>query len=342
MSSVAHSYAHEPIGQCELSYREEYKLPNLISSSPEFALQAFGLEKTYPAQKNSPAKQALKGVDIDIPVGSIFGLLGPNGAGKSTLINIFAGLVRKTGGNAEIWGVDIDENPRQARAAIGVVPQEINMDPFFTPIESLNFQAGFYGVPKPERRSKEILRVMGLEDKAKAYVRTLSGGMKRRLLIAKALVHSPPVLVLDEPTAGVDIELRRQLWDYVRELNAGGTTIVLTTHYLEEAQELCDRIAIINHGEVVACESKQALLGRLDQKTLTIQPQEKIAQIPNDLTTLDATLDKDGALVIRYRSAEQGVASLIEKVRACGISISDLKTSEPDLEDVFLDLTQNR
>ena len=316
-------------------------MSNSSPSQPEFALRAFSLEKTYPAQKGLTSKHALKGVDLDIPVGSIFGLLGPNGAGKSTLINIFAGLVKKTAGRAEIWGVDIDDNPRQARAAIGVVPQEINMDPFFTPIESVEYQAGFYGVPKSQRRTKEILQAVGLQDKAKAYVRTLSGGMKRRLLIAKALVHSPPVLVLDEPTAGVDIDLRRQLWDYVRELNSRGATIVLTTHYLEEAQELCDRIAIINHGEVVACEAKESLLGRIDQKTLIIQPQEKLQKIPKDLQKLDIDLNENGALIIRYNSAAQGVASLIEKVRACGIRIDDLQTKEPDLEDVFLELTKD-
>lgn len=306
---------------------------------PEFALRVFDLQKTYPGQKGLPPKQALKGVSLHIRSGSIFGLLGPNGAGKSTLINILAGLVRKSGGRAEIWGVDIDKNPRQARAAIGVVPQEINMDPFFTPIESLEYQAGFYGVPKSERRSMEILQAMGLEDKAKAYVRTLSGGMKRRLLIAKALVHNPPVLVLDEPTAGVDIELRRQLWDYVRELNALGATIVLTTHYLEEAQELCDTIAIINHGKVVACEAKDKLIGRMSQKTLEIQPREKIDKIPPSLANLNAKLDEDGSLIIHYSTKEQGVGALIEQVRDCGIRIKDLKTGEPSLEDVFLELT---
>jgi len=309
---------------------------------PEFALRAIGLEKTYPAQKGLTPVKALNGVSLDIPRGSIFGLLGPNGAGKSTLINIFAGLVRKTGGTGEIWGVDIDANPRQARAAIGVVPQEINMDPFFTPIESLEYQAGFYGVPKSERRSMEILEAMGLADKAGAYVRALSGGMKRRLLIAKALVHSPPVLVLDEPTAGVDIELRRQLWDYVRDLHQRGATIILTTHYLEEAQELCDKIAIINHGEVVACEDKDTLLKRLDHKTLTIHPTEKLTKIPAKLRGLDASLDPAGVLTIRYRTREHGVASLIQLVQASGISISDLQTAEPDLEDVFLSLTSRQ
>ena len=196
-----------------------------------FAIEARTLRKVYKASGNQPAKEALKGIDLAIPRGSIFALLGPNGAGKSTFINILAGLVIKTSGAASVWGFDIDVNPRQARASIGVVPQELNIDPFFTPAEVLEMQAGLYGVPKRERRTMEILAAMGLEDKADAYARTLSGGMRRRLLVAKAMVHNPPVLILDEPTAGVDIELRRQLWDYVKGLHARGTTIVLTTYY---------------------------------------------------------------------------------------------------------------
>ncbi len=239
---------------------------------PDDAITARGLTKTYPASKTSPAKEALRGVDLSIPRGSIFGLLGPNGAGKSTFINILAGLVRKTSGEVKVWGLDIDQQPRSARAAIGVVPQEIAADFFFTPRESLEVQAGLYGVPRAERRSLEILNALGLGDKAEAYVRQLSGGMKRRLMVAKALVHNPPVLILDEPTAGVDVELRRQLWAYVRELNAAGVTIVLTTHYLEEAQELCDQIAIINRGQVVACEPTADLLKRLDSRAVIIQP----------------------------------------------------------------------
>lgn len=300
-----------------------------------------GLDKTYPAGKKSAAKHALKGVDLDVARGSIFGLLGPNGAGKSTMINILAGLVRKSAGRAAVWGYDIDTQSRMARAAIGVVPQEINLDPFFTPEESLEFMAGFYGVPKAERRTDEILHAVGLFDKKNAYSRSLSGGMKRRLLVAKALVHAPPVLVLDEPTAGVDIELRRQLWDYVRELNAGGVTVVLTTHYLEEAQELCDTIAIVNHGEVVACESKDALMGRLDAKTLVIQPMSPLDGVPDTLAGADATLRADGALAISYRKGVDSVADLIEKYRASGARIGDLRTEEADLQDVFLALTKD-
>jgi len=308
-------------------------------AQPEFALEAYGLKKTYPGGKGAPAKEARKGVDLQIPRGSIFGLLGPNGAGKSTFINIFAGLVTKSAGTAKIWGVDIDKDPRRARAAIGVVPQELNMDVFFTPYETLELMAGFYGVPKAERRTEEILAALGLEDKRNAYVRQLSGGMKRRLLVGKALVHNPPVLVLDEPTAGVDIELRRQLWDYVVELNKLGVTIVLTTHYLEEAQELCDQIAIVNHGEVVACEPKADLLKRMDKKTLVIEPVEPLKAVPAGFEQQEAVIRPDGSLAITYRFGEASVADMIETYRASGQRIADLRTEEPDLEDVFLALT---
>jgi ABC-2 type transport system ATP-binding protein len=307
-------------------------------ATPEFAIEARGLEKTYKASNRLPAKQALKGIDLAIPRGSFFGLLGPNGAGKSTFINILAGLVVKTGGRASIWGLDIDAHPRDARGAIGIVPQEINMDPFFTPAESLELQAGYYGVAKPERRTQEILEAVGLWDKRDAYVRTLSGGMKRRLLVAKALVHAPPVLVLDEPTAGVDVELRRSLWAYVRELHARGVAIVLTTHYLEEAQELCDTIAIINHGEVIACEPTPQILRRLDKKTLVIHPQSPLDSAPA-LPGLETAMRRDGALAVSYRAADVTVEAILERVKAAGVAIRDLATEEPDLEDVFVALT---
>lgn len=309
---------------------------------PDFALEAIDLRKTYAGSGKAPPKEALKGIDLKIPRGSIFGLLGPNGAGKSTFINVFAGLVKKTSGTARIWGIDIDKDSRAARAAIGIVPQEINMDVFFTPYETLELIAGFYGVPKAERRTEELLEAVGLMDKRDAYVRQLSGGMKRRLLVAKAMVHAPPVLVLDEPTAGVDIELRRQLWEYVRELHARGTTIVLTTHYLEEAQELCDQIAIIDQGQVVACEPKEQLLKRMDKKTLVIEPVEALNAVPGELSEYEAEIREDGALAITYRYGQQSVADMIEKFRASGGRIDDLRTEEPDLEDVFLALTYNR
>lgn len=303
------------------------------------AIEVKGLRKIYRASGGQPAKEALKGIDISVPRGSIFGLLGPNGAGKSTLINILAGLVVKTSGTASVWGFDIDANPRQARASIGIVPQELNIDPFFTPAEALELQAGLYGVPKRERRTMEILRAMGLEDKADAYARTLSGGMRRRLLVAKAMVHNPPVLILDEPTAGVDIELRKQLWDYVKQLHANGTTIVLTTHYLEEAQELCDTIAIIDKGEVVACEATQTLIGRVTDKKLIIRTVWPVTPERAAIPGLRTEITPSGALAILYNPVEAGVMDILDRVRASGIEIVDISTEESDLEDVFLQLT---
>jgi ABC-2 type transport system ATP-binding protein len=309
---------------------------------PDLAIEAKGLDKTYRASNKQPAKHALKGIDLAIPRGSFFGLLGPNGAGKSTFINILGGLVIKSGGTARIWGVDIDQDPRNARGAIGIVPQELNMDPFFSPAESLEIQAGFYGVPKAERKTEEILRAVGLWDKKDAYARTLSGGMKRRLLVAKAMVHSPPVLVLDEPTAGVDVELRRQLWDYVKELHRSGVTIVLTTHYLEEAQTLCDTIAIINHGNVIACEPTAQLLKRLDHRTLVIHPQVALLAAPAlGSGALEATIRKNGALALTYRSGSVTVEEILDRVRAAGVAIKDLSIEEPDLEDVFVAMTSD-
>lgn len=310
-------------------------------SAPDLAITVSGLNKVYAASGRMPEKHALKDLTLDIPRGSIFGLLGPNGAGKSTFINILAGLVNKTSGTVRIWDMDIDRFPRQSRAAIGVVNQEIISDPFFTPEETLDLMAGFYGVPKAERRTGEILAAVGLADKADAYVRQLSGGMKRRLMVAKALVHTPPVLILDEPTAGVDVELRRSLWAYVRELHAAGTTIILTTHYLEEAEELCDRIAIINHGEVIANEPTQQLLKRLDHKTLRIIPKDPVSELPPGLVEAGAALRPGGDIAITFRTSETGIGRLLERVREAGISISDLATEEPDLEDVFVALTSD-
>ena len=308
-------------------------------TTPEYAIEAIGLEKTYRASGKLPEMQALKGIDLKIRRGSIFGLLGPNGAGKSTFINILAGLVTKTGGTAKIWGLDIDHHPRSSRAAIGVVNQEITMDPFFTPLQALELQAGYYGVPKAQRRSLEILTAVGLDDKKDAYVRQLSGGMKRRLMVAKALVHNPPVLILDEPTAGVDVELRRSLWAYVRELHANGTTSILTTHYLEEAEELCDEIAIISHGQVLAQEPTPQLLSRLDQRLLKITPREPLAAIPDGLSDLNVAIADDGILNITFRSSETGIGRLLERVREAGIGVADLSTEQPNLEDVFVAMT---
>lgn len=309
----------------------------------DYAIAAKDVRKTYAATKKAPAKEALKGVDIFVKRGSIFGLLGPNGAGKSTFINILAGLVRKTSGDVSVWGFDIDKNSRQARASLGVVPQEINMDVFFTPKEALEIQAGLFGVPKKKRRTAEILAALGLSDKADSYVRQLSGGMKRRLLVAKAMVHSPPILILDEPTAGVDIELRKQLWDYVLELHETGVTIVLTTHYLEEAQELCKEIAIIHEGDVVACEPTEKLIASLDRKTLMVTPLDSLQAAP-DLGPFLAELKPDGRLAIPYQPSQAQVAAILEKLSGAGVGVKDLSTVESDLEDVFLELTyhQNR
>ncbi len=255
----------------------------MTQNIPENAVQTINLSKVYAPVNGVQQKPALNGVSLEIPRGSFFGLLGPNGAGKSTLINILAGLVIRSSGQALIWDYDIEKDMRAARRCIGIVPQELNVDPFFTPRESLELQAGLYGVPSAARRTDEILDAVGLLDKADVYSRTLSGGMRRRLLVAKAMVHSPPVLVLDEPTAGVDVSLRRQLWSYVRELNAMGTTVLLTTHYLEEAEELCDSIAIIDQGNLITCESTSALLRRLDAKEITVTIGEELAQIPEAL-----------------------------------------------------------
>lgn len=306
------------------------------------AIEISNLHKSYKARKGSPEKHALKGVDLNVPAGSIFGLLGPNGAGKSTLINVLAGLVLKSRGNVKIWGFDQDINPRQSRAAIGVMPQELNLDPFLPPRKALDMQAGLYGVPKSERRSMEILELVGLADKSDAYARTLSGGMRRRLLLAKALVHDPKILVLDEPTAGVDIELRQMLWDNVRMLNKErGMTIILTTHYLEEAEEMCDEIAIINQGSKVAQDSTSNLLGQLDGKAMVIEPMEAIDKAPS-IAGVDVTLRDDGAIVLRYSQKTMAAEDLLGAVRSHGIKIRDVKTQEADLEDVFLSITATR
>ena len=309
--------------------------------APDYAIEIDDLRKTYAAQGGEPPKEALKGISLAIPRGSVFGLLGPNGAGKSTLINILAGLVNKTSGSVRIWGFDQDTNPRMSRASIGVVPQELHLDPFFTPREAMEIQAGLYGVPPAGRRTEALLRALGLGDKMHVGARSLSGGMKRRLLIGKALAHSPPVLILDEPTAGVDIDLRRQLWDYVRELNEGGVTVILTTHYLEEAEEMCDRIAIINHGEVIADEPKSALMGRLDSKTVTIIPATPLDRLPRtlaDRSDVSTILTPAGAVAITYSRNHASLGALLDLVISAGIEIRDVTTAEPSLEGVFLDL----
>jgi ABC-2 type transport system ATP-binding protein len=301
----------------------------------EAAISIVDLQKTYKG-----GKRALDGVSLEIPRGGIFGLLGPNGAGKSTMINILAGLVMKSGGTARIWGFDIDEHPRNAKRAIGIVPQEILFDPFFTPKEALEIQAGLYGIPKAERHTMELLHAVHLEDKANAYSRTLSGGMKRRLLVAKAMVHSPPILVLDEPTAGVDVELRQQLWDYVRSLNAQGVTIVLTTHYLEEAEQLCDRIAIINHGKLIANEATRDLLALAQEKVVEVVVDRDVAIAPENLCFDKIELQGDRTLTITYRKDKVNAGDVLAALHREGLGIVDVSTREADLEDVFLNLTR--
>jgi len=298
------------------------------------AIRIESLSKTY-----AGGKRALNEVSFDVPRGQIFGLLGPNGAGKSTLINILAGLVVKTGGTVNIWGFDIDEHPRNAKRSIGVVPQEIIFDPFFTPRETLEIQAGLYGIPPGDRQSDALLAAMHLTDKANAYSRTLSGGMKRRLLVAKAMVHSPPILVLDEPTAGVDVELRRQLWDYVRQLNAQGVTIVLTTHYLEEAEELCDHIAIIHHGRVIANEPTRELVSKAQEKAVVVTFDRDIAKVPVGDSFQNVSLVDERTLEITYRKDRTNAGQVLAGLTADGLTIVDVTTRDPDLEDVFLSLT---
>ncbi len=299
------------------------------------AISIDSLQKTY-----AGGKQALKGVTLDIPRGSVFGLLGPNGAGKSTLINILSGMVNKSGGSVNIWGFDIDAHPRNAKNSIGVVPQEIVFDPFFTPFETLENVAGLYGVRKADRNSMQLLSAVHLEDKAHAYARTLSGGMKRRLLVAKAMVHSPPILVLDEPTAGVDVELRQQLWAYVRELNRQGVTIVLTTHYLEEAEELCDRIAIINNGELIANKPTRELVDMAQEKLVEVTVGKDVKALPASPLFQKIELRGDRILSITYSKRASNAGQVLGAVQAAGYEIVDVSTREPDLEDVFLNLTR--
>jgi ABC-2 type transport system ATP-binding protein len=303
----------------------------------EPAIRIRKLSKTYQG-----GERALDEVSFDVPRGQIFGLLGPNGAGKSTLINILAGLVVKTSGEVDIWGFDIDEHPRNAKRSIGIVPQEIIFDPFFTPREALEIQAGLYGVPPAQRHSDALLAAMHLTDKANAYTRTLSGGMKRRLLVAKAMVHSPPILILDEPTAGVDVELRRQLWDYVRGLHARGTTIVLTTHYLEEAEQLCDRIAIIHHGKVIANEPTRELISKAQEKSVVVTFDRDMSAVPEHDSFENIKMLDERTLEITYRKDRVNAGQVLAAVQEDGFGIIDVTTRDPDLEDVFLDLVRDK
>ena len=319
--------------------KPDIQTPNFINRPKSgLAITARNLCKTYSDGKRD--FQALRSVDLDVPIGCIYGLLGPNGAGKSTLINIMAGTVIKSSGNVSIWGTDIDANPRQSRANIGIVPQELNIDAFFTPRETLDMMAGLFGVPKSERRTDEILHLVGLTEQADFYSRRLSGGMRRRLLVGKAMVHQPPILVLDEPTAGVDVALRQRLWDNIKTLNNAGVTVVLTTHYLEEAEALCDQITIINKGEVIAAKSKDELLASAGRKTLHLSLVTPPASpLPDKLTAIGATWF-DGRLSISFNPMTDTAVNLLNKVRQAGFEVHDISTAEPDLEDVFLQLTK--
>ena len=299
----------------------------------EIAVEIAGLSKAYDKSKTV---HALQDVSLKIKKGSFFGLLGPNGAGKSTLINILGGLVKKDSGTIKISGIDVDDDQKATKFKIGIVPQELVMDPFFTVYETLEIYAGYFGIRQKDRRTKEIIAALGLTDKINAKPRSLSGGMKRRLLVAKALVHSPDILVLDEPTAGVDVELRTQLWQYVRKLNEQGTTIILTTHYLEEAEELCDEIAVLNKGKVIAWDSKKNLMDILGEKKMTIYFESK-QESPDFKLPEGSSIQgqEKNILSIQYDPKKVGIVDLFECVSAAGVDIQDVSTSQADLEDVF-------
>ncbi len=301
------------------------------------AVEIKNLNKVYQKSQRSPAKNALKSVNLEIKKGSFFGLLGPNGAGKSTIINILAGLVNKTSGVVKVGGIDLDDDLQASKFKIGIVPQELIIDPFFTVRETLEIYAGYYGIKTEDRKTDEIIEAMGLQDKAHARPRSLSGGMRRRLLVAKALVHSPEILVLDEPTAGVDVELRNQLWQYVKKLNKAGTTILLTTHYLEEAEELCDEIAVINHGQVIAHDRKENLMKLLSSKEMVITANEEISpnlelELPDGLNLKVLAKDK---FSITYDPEKIDVEKILRIVSNSKIQIKDISTQQPDLEEIF-------
>ena len=311
----------------------------MTNINQNFAIEISDLKKIYNYKKPN-AFEALKGINLNIPKKSIFGLLGPNGAGKSTLINIIAGLVLKTEGNVKVWGNDIDINERNAKLAIGVVPQELILDPFFTPRETLEYQSGYYGVPKSENCVEEILEIVGLTDKADAYARSLSGGMRRRLMIGKAMVHRPPILILDEPTAGVDVALRQSLWKEVKKLNEAGVTIILTTHYLEEAEAMCDSLAIVNKGKIVVEGQTSVMLNKLDKKELIIllenDDADKIKLKDTNITIINKNL-----LKISFKPSEINEGEIIEKIYNSGAKIKTINSKEPDLEELFLELTND-
>lgn len=304
-------------------------------SEYKFSIEAINVSKTY--NKKNIKINALNDFNINIPRGSIFGLLGPNGAGKSTFINILGGLAHKNSGEIKVCGVDIDKNSKLCRKKIGIVPQELNIDPFFTPIELLELQAGLYGISKVDRKSEEILSNLGLLDQRNAYARTLSGGMRRRLLIAKALVHNPDVIILDEPTAGVDVDLRNNLWRYIKNLNENGKTICLTTHYLEEAEDLCNYITIINKGKIIKTDTKNNLLNLIGTKSVIFILEKKIT-IPDSLKKYNAVFNPDGNLIMTYDKKEYNIKNIIDELNNEKIDFKEIDTSQSKLEDIFLNL----
>ena len=303
-------------------------------------LSVKNLEKIYNT-KDASAAHALKNLNLDVKEGEIFGLLGPNGAGKTTFINILAGTVTKTSGQVNVWGFDLDKNPRQVRASIGIVPQEVNLDPFFSPRKLLELQAGLYGIEEKNRITDTILKLVSLEKQANSYARSLSGGMKRRLLMAKALVHQPPIIFLDEPTAGVDVELRKNLWENVKLLNDQGVTIILTTHYLEEAEKMCGRIAILNKGSIVALDSTKNLLDRILTKKVIIKTDKQINIKDGDLESLKIISNSQDQTSVSYEKSKMNIEKLIDFIKKDDVKIIDISTDDGDLEDVFLRLIKN-
>jgi len=298
------------------------------------------LTKIY-AKKSTNSVVALNELNLEVKEGEIFGLLGANGAGKTTFINILSGTVIKTKGIVNVWGFDIDKNPRQVRASIGIVPQEVNLDAFFSPKKLLELQAGLYGVPKKNRITDEILKMVSLEKQANSYSRSLSGGMKRRLLIAKAMVHQPPILVLDEPTAGVDVELRQNLWENVKNLNKQGVTIILTTHYLFEAQEMCDRIAILNKGNLVALDTTKNLLNKIKTKKIVFKVNKLIDLSKKKISGLSFSSNLSNEIIISYEKNKHKIEDIINIIKNEGVEIIDISTDDGNLEDVFIQLTKN-
>ncbi len=298
------------------------------------------LNKVY-SKNGSKKTHALNNLNLEVKEGEIFGLLGPNGAGKSTFINILGGSVIKTGGEVNVWGFNLDKNPRQVRASIGIVPQEVNFDPFFSPRKLLELQAGLYGIRKKDRITDTILKLVSLEEQADSYARALSGGMKRRLLVAKAMVHQPPIIILDEPTAGVDVELRNTLWENVKSLNKQGVTTILTTHYLEEAEKMCDRIGILSGGKLVALDTTKNLLERIQTKIVYVTTDKKTSIQDNTFDSLKVISNDGNKLVLSYEKSKLSIDSIISEIKKQDIKIQDISTDDGDLEDVFLRLTKN-